>query len=165
MSDYVLGIDPGATGALALFNCSQGILKEVTDMPNNQLTLTTGKKTKRVNVKALIAIFTRICDLVSPEDNLIVHIEKVQAFGKQSAPAAFNFGYAVGIPYTVAQCFDLEIILVPPQTWKRQFNLQASNKDEARLLVRDLFPQTKEILKYKKDVDRADAILLACFKP
>lgn len=168
MTDFVLGIDPGATGALALYNCHEAIFKFVMDMPHDKITLTTGKNTNRVNIKELINIFDFVISNLNLEDDtdtLHVHIEKVQAFGKQSAPAAFNFGYAASIPFTIAKCFGYEPVMIPPQTWKRQYNLQASEKDEARLLALSLFPACDEILKLKKYIDRADAMLIACYKP
>lgn len=166
MTDYVIGIDPGATGALALFNCQAGSIEKVWDMPNNQMHLTTGKKTKRVEIDALLNIFDLIIASIDLEsDNLIVHIEKVQAFGKQAAPAAFNFGYAAALPFAIARAMTLEVKLIAPQTWKRQYNLQASAKDDARLLVRNLFPYLRSNLARKQDVDRADAVLIACYKP
>ena len=164
---YVLGIDPGATGALALFCPEDGLIKGVWDMPNTQMTLTTGKKTNRVNIKALIKLFLEIQDKVHYEkvSRFIVHIEKVQAFGKQSAPAAFNFGVAAAIPQTIAETFGLEIIMIPPQTWKRQFNLQASVKSDSRLLVQKMFPSLFDTFKLVKHTDRADAVLIACYQP
>ena len=44
MSDYVLGIDPGATGAFALYNCQEAKVIELWDMPNYEQKLTSGKR-------------------------------------------------------------------------------------------------------------------------
>jgi Holliday junction resolvasome RuvABC endonuclease subunit len=162
MNSYVLGIDPGASGALALVELSTKHIVKVWDMPHTQRVLTTGKKLKEVDIEKLIEIISEVYDF-SFKGPVEVHIEKVQAFGKQSAPAAFNFGKAAGIVEALCHAFNFKVTLIPPQTWKRQYNLQASKKDQARQLVLNLFPETNDILKYKKDVDRADAILIAFY--
>ncbi len=173
MNEFVLGIDPGATGALALMNCQEGRILKVWDMPHKTITLTTGKKSNRVKTSDLIAIFEEVATYLDEEteDKLYVHIEKVQAFGKQSAPAAFNFGYAAHAPFAIASTFKhwfypyVEIRLISPNIWKRQFNLLVTEKDEARQLVLRSFPQLKDLLKFKYNVDRADAILLSLYRP
>ncbi len=161
MTNYCLGIDPGASGALALVEKSQKEIIKVWDMPYDRKVLTTKKKTKRVNIPKLIEIFTEVLQFT--EQPIHVNIERVQAFGKQSAPAAFNFGKAAGIIEALAYAFLEPPNLISPVTWKREYGLQASEKDAARLLVKHLFPYTKELLKYKYNVDRADAILIAFY--
>jgi hypothetical protein len=100
----------------------------------------------------------------SDDTEVIVKIEKVAAYGKQSAPAAFNFGYSTAIPRTLSEAFGWEVRLVSPVSWKRYFKLQATEKDAARLLVLRHFPQHSELFKLKKYVDRADATLIAFYK-
>ena len=120
------------------------------------------KVTNKIDIKALQNMFERVL-LVANEQNaeLIVHIEQVQAFSKQSAPAAFNFGYAAALPFAIASAMNLEIRFVHPAVWKRAVGLQASEKDDARLLAIQLFPNMREQLKLKKHVDRADAMFIA----
>ena len=55
--------------------------------------------------------------------------------------------------------------MVSPGVWKRQMHLITEDKDAARLLVLELFPILAKALTYKKDVDRADAVLIALYKP
>jgi len=173
MIDFVLGIDPGATGALALWHCQEGRILKIWDMPYETKRLTTGKNSNRVVVSDLVLIFNEVVEFLDEdnEDMLHIHIEKVQAFGKQSAPAAFNFGYAANAPYALAIALQfwkypyIDITLVAPNTWKKQHGLIVTEKDEARLLVLRTFPDLKDILKRKQDVDRADAILIALYRP
>jgi hypothetical protein len=162
MSKLILGIDPGANGALALFAPESGELIWVKDMPNKRMQLSTGKITYKVDFDALYEIFEILkTNEINLNYTITVHIEKVQAYGKQSAPAAFNFGYAAAIPYALARAFNFEVKFVHPAVWKRAIGLQASAKDEARELAIKLFPTFKEQLRLKKYVDRADAILIA----
>jgi len=164
--DYVIGIDPGATGALALYNVTRAAVLAVKDMPSNTVVLTSGKKSNRVDFDQLREILEQWkLAALKVDASIYVHIEHVQAFGKQSAPAAFNFGYAAAIPFAICRMLDLEVRLVHPATWKNQFGLKASAKDEARLLALKLFPYLDNHLRRKMDVDRADAILMAAYKP
>ena len=109
MATLVLGCDPGATGALALYSPEEATMLWVRDTPNQKMILTTGKKTTRVNVDELIEIFSSVV-LTAHKYNceLKVHIEKVNAYGKQSAPAAFSFGWAACAPFTIARTMKLE---------------------------------------------------------
>ena len=166
MTTWVLGIDPGAQGALAIYDVTNAHVVLVKDMPNYLLTLTTGKESHRVDIKALAELFAKIIERVEREEiELKIHIEKVQAFGKQSAPAAFNFGYASAVPFALSVAYGYTPALISPVVWKRRAGLQASKKDDARLLVRHLFPYLCDKLKFKYNVDRADAILIAMYKP
>jgi hypothetical protein len=164
--NYVLGVDPGANGALALYNVNDGLILNVWRMPNEEIILTNKKKTKRVDILKLWKLYNLVYENVNSKNGVLhIHIEKVQAFGKESAPAAFNFGYAAAIPAALSYALKLTPILVHPTIWKRNIGLQASDKDESRLLAIKLFPELAVLLKYKKDVDLADAIHIAMYIP
>lgn len=163
--DYVIGIDPGASGALALFCPQKAQVLDLRDTPNNVRQLTTGKKSTRVDVGGLIKIIDMWQEKALRDNaKLHVHIEDVAAYGKQSAPAAFNFGYAAGLAYGICSAYGMDILLVHPATWKNQFGLKASEKDQARLLALEMFPYLNKLLRRKMDVDRADAVLIAAYK-
>lgn len=164
MTDYVLGIDPGAKGALALYNCQQALIENVWDMPFYTTTLTTGKKKNRVNIPHLFNIMNKVVSGINAEtDTIHIHIELVSAWKDQSAAAAFSFGYESSVPHTIARVLGIEPVMVPPASWKRKFGLQATVKDASRQLVLQLFPYLSNKLKHKKDVDKADAVLIACY--
>lgn len=163
--NWVLGIDPGAGGALALIEPQTRTLIHIWDMPNYMEVLTTGKRRKSVDLEKLIEIFKTVQKAAAGDDKTVkVQIERVQAYGKQSAPAAFNFGYAAAIPMVLAKVFDWEVTFLTPVSWKRQFGLQATEKDAARILVLKYFPKNTEYFKRKMDVDRADAVLIAMYR-
>lgn len=164
--DWVIGIDPGATGALSCYDVTNAKVIYLEDMPYKQIQLTTGKNTKRVDVDKLREMLEYLkMHALEANANLHVHIEQVQAYGRQSAPAAFNFGYAAAIPYVMCKMLNLAPRLIHPNTWKNQFSLKASDKDTSRLLTIKLFPYLKDKLRRKMDVDRADAVLIAAYKP
>lgn len=162
---WILGIDPGVNGALALVEPVSRTIINIWDTPNYTETLTTGKNRKSIKIDALINIYKVIQQAAAGDDiDIKVQIERVQAYGKQSAPAAFNFGYAAAIPYVMARVFEWPIAYVSSVSWKRQFQLQATNKDAARIFVLKHFPKQSEFFKRKKDIDRADAVLIAFYR-
>lgn len=162
---WILGIDPGAKGALALVEPKTRTIINIWDMPNYMEKLTTGKRKCTVDLEKLIGIFKTIKTAALGDDvEIKVQIEKVQAFGRQSAPAAFNFGYAAAQPYVLAVVFGWDVAMVAPQSWKKQFGIIATKKDAARLLVIKYFPKQREFFIRKMDVDRADAVLIAMYR-
>ena len=162
---WKLGIDPGVSGAIALVSTDPRDILRVWDMPNYEEVLTTGKKRKSVEVENLIRIFKFIQTMGASDNATIeVRLEKVQAYGKQSAPAAFNFGYAAALPYALSKAFSWPVEFISPVSWKRYYALQATQKDAARLKVLKHFPHHSDLFKRKMDVDRADAVLIAFYK-
>lgn len=155
----VIGIDPGITGAIAIRG-DDPTESQVFDMP----VLTDGK-TKRVNAAALAELMRSLILEYSPEE---VRIEKVNAMpprskdGKQrqaGTQSSFNFGRGFGVVETVGIVLGLRTRYVTPQKWKKRAGLIGKEKDEARTRALELYPHLD--LHRKKDVGRADAILIA----
>jgi crossover junction endodeoxyribonuclease RuvC len=75
----------------------------------------------------------------------------------------FSFGRAAGIAEGVVGALGLRLVRVTPDTWKRRARLTGKDKDAARALAIDLFPEVAADLSRKRDGGRADALLLALF--
>jgi len=164
MKTLTIGVDPGATGAIALVNKETKEILSVWDTPSKQVTLTTKKKTNVIDLIGLKEIFDNCISFAFEQSAVLkCNFEKVQGHPKQSPIASFQFGYSTGIVVGLLTAYEIPITFVSPVVWKRAYNLQASEKDTARLLVQHLFPETKNLLKFKKNVDRADAILIAFY--
>lgn len=144
----IIGIDPGNTGAIAVLG-EDGILHEVHDMP----LMANGKK-QQVNPSEL----RRILDLQF-EGTPKVIIEKVSAMPGQGVSSMFNFGMGFGVLQGVVAGLGFPLYLVTPQAWKKHFNLIGKDKDNARTVAQQLYPDAP--LGRKKDIGRADAILIA----
>lgn len=116
----ILGIDPGATGALALY--APGIL-QIEDMPTFPMTV--GKTTrKRVDAPAL-------ADLIETYKLIGLELAVLEAVGgrpRQSASAAFVFGYSVGLVYMALINARVPVETVPPQTWKKLMKMPGKRK-------------------------------------
>jgi len=144
-----IGIDPGNTGAIA-FLADDGELNRVVDMP----LMANGKK-QQLNAAEL----TRI--LVGAAGNARAVVEKVGAMPGQGVSSMFNFGMGYGVIQGVLAASGIPYTLVTPQKWKREAGLVGKDKDMARTLAQQLYPDAP--LGRKKDIGRADAILIARF--
>jgi crossover junction endodeoxyribonuclease RuvC len=71
----------------------------------------------------------------------------------------FAFGESFGVIRGVVSALGMPLELVTPATWKRRFGLIGAEKDAARTKATELYPGI--ILARKKDVGRADALLIA----
>lgn len=144
----IVGIDPGASGALALL--VDGELTDVIDAPAID---------KRINVPVVTDWFRGWQDSVGRIDRVI--IENVHAMPKQGVSSSFNFGRALGAIEAVPQSLGLVTTYATPSVWKKSMGLQGKPKDASRQLATDLFPSWATMFKRAKDDGRAEAVLLA----
>ena len=101
---------------------------------------------------------SRILSIVDPKEGAQICMEQVHAMPKQGISSTWNFARAVGVISAVCELTNYPFQLVSPQKWKKHFGLNA-DKNEALDLARKLFP--KAPLKLKKDINRAEALLIA----
>ncbi len=144
----ILGIDPGAKGALAIV---EGPRLEIFDMP--RLGVSRGK-----SVKDEIDGYS-LWSLLSDLSYDVAYIELVGGQDGQSAPAAFNFGRAAGAPEYLLIAAGKRFERVPPVRWKSALRLR-SGKDDARAMAMRLFPAAALELR-KRRPDFSEAALIA----
>ncbi len=150
----IVGIDPGASGAIAFFDMENGTL-EVIDMP--VMEIERGGKTKReINPNLLAAIFEERPAPVS------VYMEKVGAMPGQGVSSMFQFGRSVGMVEGVVAALALQLHYVTPQRWQKVVGVRGG-KDGSRLRAIELFPKYAPLFARKKDDGRADAALIAWY--
>ena len=153
----IIGIDPGISGSICFFQDRKII--DVLEMP----TMTDGKKNKRqVNGSQ---IFNEISDRIKKIDNrdVKVVIEQVSAMPGQGVTSMFNFGQSFGVLKGICSAMQLSMYFVRPAKWKKHFNLINSEKDASRTRAIEIFPYFSTQLSRKKDSNKADAILIACY--
>lgn len=165
----VFGIDPGLCGAIA--SLADGRCVAIDDMPTMIREMGNGNT---INGERLAEVF-RKQRAEHPGAYVIAALEKVgggKGFGKQSTALLFNFGENVGIVRGVCGALGIPVLDVRPQTWKREFDLMKTEKDEARIEAIAKFPGWASQLARKKDGGRADAMLIGlwaelneCAKP
>lgn len=153
----VLGIDPGLTGALAVYCPETGDLK-VTDVPVYRLPK--GKTTKAyVDLMSLGRI---VDDGIAGEPPPVVWIERVGSMPGQGIASSFDFGRTTGILLGVCAAHFLRIEQVTPQVWKKALRVPAS-KDGARARASQIFPRYAHEWARAKDDGRAEAALIAYY--
>jgi crossover junction endodeoxyribonuclease RuvC len=146
----LVGIDPGASGALALI--VDGELTDVIDVPAID---------KRINVPVVTDWFREWQRSIGPIHRVI--IENVHAMPKQGVTSSFNFGRALGAIEAVPQSLGLVTSYATPAVWKRSMGLIGKDKAASRQLATDIFPSWAAMFKRVKDDGRAEACLLAKF--
>lgn len=148
-----IGIDPGISGALALLE-DDNTLSDIVDMPIMPL------KGNRNTVNA--AEVSKILKLwLNGSGKVTAHLEQVSAMPGQGVSSMFGFGVSYGIVQGVLASLGIPVILVTPQQWKKRAGLLGKEKDMARTMAQRLYPMAD--LSRKKDIGRADAILIAYY--
>jgi crossover junction endodeoxyribonuclease RuvC len=146
----IVGIDPGASGALVLLE--DGIPIEWTLMPTYKVGTAT-----RVHASE-VAHFLEWGKYVDH-----VFIEQVHAMPGQGVTSMFNFGHSCGTVVGVVGALGYPHTMVQPQKWKKAAGLSGTDKDAARSRAIQLWPQWKDLAQKGKGQAFADAALIARF--
>ena len=125
------------------------------DMP----IMSEGKKNKnQLNSVQLVNIIKKH---ILPNGETFVIVEQVSAMPGQGVTSMFNFGQTFGSIKGICAALGLPIFYVRPAKWKKHFELINSSKDASRTKVIEMYPSISARLTKKKDVNKADAILIA----
>ena len=149
----IIGIDPGLSGGIAVLDDSK--IFDIYDMP----IMSEGKKNKnQLNSAQLVNIIKK--NLIPNGDTFLI-VEQVSAMPGQGVTSMFNFGQTFGSIKGICAALNLPIFFVRPAKWKKHFDLINSSKDASRTKVIEMYPSISPRLSKKKDVNKADAILIA----
>jgi crossover junction endodeoxyribonuclease RuvC len=151
MDAVVVGIDPGAHGAVAVLNAA-GQLLDVFDMPS------TPEANGRTATNAPL-----LAGILASVHARVAFCEWVSARPTDAKASAFSFGRARGIIEGCAGGLGLPIVFLTPPTWKRAADIPpgVEHKDLARTRAIARWPAHAELFSRKKDVDRAESALIA----
>lgn len=144
MTETIIGIDPGSTGAIAVFR--------PTTQSMYVFSLTDKTPREIVDVLALESL---------KEGRVRAFFEKVHSMPGQGVASMFTFGKNTGIVLGIVATLGIRYEEVTPQAWQRGVGMgtkqpsRAARKTAAHALAQQLYPQTK-ILK-----SAADAVLIA----
>jgi crossover junction endodeoxyribonuclease RuvC len=149
MSELVIGIDPGLTGALAILGPSGEVIT-LADLPVSR---SPGKLTWLHGAALHDILVTHITGQTTAV------VEVVHAMPKQGVSSTFTFGCVYGSLLAVLQVLHVSIHLISPSIWKRDLKLIGKDKKAALAKARLLFPNAA--LPLAKHHGRAEALLLA----
>jgi len=147
--EYVIGIDPGVCGAIAILDTDRGAV--VWDLP----TVQNGKR--RVIESAMISLELKS---LASEAKCSAWIEIAASMPGQGVASMFSFGRAYGTMLGILAALEIPYQMVSARKWKSTLNVPA-NKDGARDLALRLFPGLAADLNKKKDQHKAEALLIA----
>jgi crossover junction endodeoxyribonuclease RuvC len=147
----ILGIDPGLSGAIAIYNIYTEELV-VMDMPTVEMTRN-GKHKREVS-PALVA------DVIAGKGAVRAYMERVSAMPGQGVSSMFSFGRSAGVVEGVLAAYEIPVTLVTPQAWMKAMGVRAG-KDGSRERAMQLFPAYSTLFARKKDDGRSDAALIA----
>lgn len=148
----VIGIDPGFTGAVAIFRPSIRALS-IYDMP----VMPNSKGKTEINLYALH-------DILEREDDTrhIAVVEQVAAMRGQGVSSMFRFGQGFGAIQMSLAAHKIEARYITPSKWKSHFNL-SRDKGLSRSIASQRFPEYADMFKRAKDDGRAEACLIALY--
>ena len=140
----IIGIDPGLSGGIAILDDLK--IYDIFDMP----IMSEGAQLVNILNKHVLK-----------KENTFVIVEQVSAMPGQGVTSMFNFGQTFGSIKGICAALGLPIFYVRPAKWKKHFELINSSKDASRTKVIEMYPSISSRLTKKKDVNKADAILIA----
>lgn len=148
----ICGIDPGLSGAIALYNALDQTVSTVIDMP-----------TYEINGKRELDLYAigRFFDMHGETIRLAV-IEQPGAMPKQGLSSTFKFGENCGIARMAVAAHFIPMKLARPAVWKKAMGLTA-DKDASRRLASQMLPAFSSMWARVKDDGRAEAVLLAVY--
>jgi crossover junction endodeoxyribonuclease RuvC len=149
----ILGVDPGAGGALALLEDDQ--LRGLHDRP--VLLIKRGKREVRQANAPMLASLLRS---LMPID--LACVELVGAMPGQGVSSCFAFGRDAGMLEGALAGLGVPLLLVPPVVWKREMGVNSS-KDSSRHRALQLWPAWAREFARVKDDGRAEAALLGLY--
>ena len=147
----IYGIDPGFTGAIALYWPDTGKL-EVHDMP----VMKNPKGKTIINPHGVLDI------LANEGGKSLAVIEQVSAMPNQGVSSMFRFGEGYGHLQMACAASKLPLQYVTPATWKKHFNL-SRDKGVSRGVAMQRFPNQAQQFSRVRDDGLAEAALIALY--
>ena len=148
----VMSIDPGLSGALAVFDGDD--LIAVVDMPTHELDRN-GKAKRQIAAADLAGIFCQY-------DPRHVIVEKVSAMPGNGATSMFSFGRSFGIIEGIIAAYNIPVTYVTPGVWTKAIG-RGLGKDASRARACELYPAHQQRFARVKDDGRADAVLIGAW--
>ena len=148
----VMSIDPGLSGALAVF--IDDVLIDVVDMPTHELSRN-GKAKRQIAAADLAGIFTQ-------HDPRHVIVERVTAMPGNGATSMFSFGRSFGIIEGIIAAYNISVTYVTPGVWTKGIG-RGLGKDASRARACELYPSHQQRFARVKDDGRADAVLIGAW--
>lgn len=154
MKPYILGIDPGLTGGLALIHAPPipRQLLTIIDLPPDPKDLATTLDMYAQSIR--FAVVEKV--------GAMVYTNKFGEKRGQGAKSSFAFGKGYGLLLGTMTALSIPFFEINPSVWKILLGL-SSNKAKSIQKAKELYPESASFLTLKKHDGRAEALLLAHF--
>lgn len=152
----VIGIDPGLSGGMAIYDVVEEKLVEARALPVE--VIQKGRHTDK-NIDEY-AFASMIAEAVEAHDVELVVIEKVHSSPQMGVASSFKFGDNYGIVRMAATIYAPRVEYITPQKWKARLML-SFDKNQSLKMARELFGD--EWFPRKKDDGLAEASLIAMY--
>ena len=146
----IAGIDPGQSGAVAVIEDGAVFLYD-----------TPVECVRKGNYAKAKYLPSAMADIFRNENIDHIFIESVGSRPGQGVASMFGFGKGYGLWIGIIAALEIPYTLVTPQAWKKAIMQGISDKDAARGKAMQLYPAKSKELSRKKDIGRADALLIA----
>lgn len=158
-SKIIIGVDPGTTGAITVMNDNNIVIHDIPTIKVQGIR----KKRTEYNCPAYLAIISEVADLYKDKYDIIGVAEKLHAMPINGSVASFSLGRGSMLVEATFSFLNIPYELVSPQTWKKEMlkGFDKKSKDSGRLKAIQLFPKYADLLARKKDIDRAESLLIA----
>ena len=156
MLTATLGIDPGLSGGMALYDLQTGAM-HLTAMPVHHKTTAKGTRKKMLDLHAIrdwLDLFTG--------PHVHAWVEDPHAMPGQGVVAMFTFGSVCGVLQMAVVMSHMPMTLVAPATWKGHMGL-SKDKDHARRRASQLMPAYAHCWAKSGQDGLAEAALLAYY--
>lgn len=163
----VLGVDPGAQGAVALLAQDQEVpeLLAVTVLPT--IARQIGKRTSRELDGLALAAQVVEWEVIFDVDITKAMVEQVASMPRDKPPQAFAFGQSYGAVKAALQARGVLIETILPAKWREIAGVgrveagdRKALKHAARKRAAALWPHREDLFRRAKDADAAEACLI-----
>ena len=145
-SDQVfIGIDPGKSGAIAVFRPRSGRL-DVFDMPTVTVTRNTKERTELS--PTMLANLMNDFSYFSPTPRVV--IERVSAMPGQGVSSMFDFGFSTGVVHGVCAALCFPVTIISPKLWQSAARVR-DGKDGARLRAMEVEDSDPEVIRLARE--------------
>lgn len=154
-----IGVDPGLEGAIAVISADQAL---VFDMPKVESTSRTPRGNARYEIDVEAAVERIEHALASADGGAVAAaVEATWAAKGQAGASLASAARNAALIEGIIAAHHVRCARPMASTWKRAAGLLHKDKDDARALAAEHFPQFAPMLKRKKDDGRAEALLIA----
>ena len=148
-----IGIDPGLSGSIVILRHENVV--ECHRMPTMKL-----GSANRVNAAALANSLRWV---LYKDEDVKAYVELVGSMPGQGVASMFSFGHSAGVIQGVLGAFEIPVVMVTPQAWKKRAGLVGQDKDASRTKAIQMWPSWRELDKKGVGQAYADAAFIALY--